>query len=80
MSTIKLLILLLRAVWLIGSVHAGSPWKVSCCQDGMHLQDGCSRFCIVGGFVAGTLDGGRIVVNLEFFRKVLGILLVFGLL
>jgi hypothetical protein len=45
----------------------------------MHLLDGCSRICFVGGYFSGTLEGGRMGDNLEFFGEVLGLFLVFCL-
>jgi len=45
----------------------------------MHWLDGCLRICVVGGYFSGTLDGGRMGDNLEFFGDVLGIFLVFCL-
>ena len=43
----------------------------------MHWLDGCSRIYIVGGYCSGTLEGGRMADNLEFFGEVLGLFLVF---
>jgi len=43
----------------------------------MHWLDGCSRICVVGGNFAGTLEGGQIGDNLEFFGEVLSHFLVF---
>jgi len=45
----------------------------------MHWLDGCSRICIVGGYFSGTLEGGWMGDNLEFFGEVLGLFLVFCL-
>ena len=77
--TIKLWILSLQALWALGSVQAASQLQISCCEDGMHLLDGCSRICIVGGYFSGTLVGGWMGDNLEFFGEVLGLFLVFCL-
>ena len=69
-STITLSILPLQALWPIGSVHAAAQLQISRCEDGMHWLDGCSRICVVGGYHSGTLEGGRMYDNLEFFGEV----------
>ena len=51
--------------------------QISHCDDARHWLDGCSRICIVGWDCSGTFEGGRMVDNLEFFREVLGLFLVF---
>jgi len=45
----------------------------------MHWLDGCSRIWVVGGYFSGTLEGGRMGDNLEFFCEVFGLFLVFCL-
>jgi len=45
----------------------------------MHWLDGSSRIWVVGGNFSGTVEGGWMGDNLEFFGKVLGIFLVFCL-
>jgi len=45
----------------------------------MHWLNGYSRFRIGGWDFSGTLDGGRMGDNLEFFGEVLGLFLVFCL-
>ena len=45
----------------------------------MHWLDSCSRICIVGGDFSGSLEGGRMGDNLEFFGEVLGLFLGFCL-
>jgi len=45
----------------------------------MHWLDSCSRICVEGGYFSGTLEGGQMGDNLEFFRKVVGLFLVFCL-
>jgi len=45
----------------------------------MHWLDGCLRICILGGYFSGTLEGGMMGDNLEFFGEVLGLFLVFRL-
>jgi len=46
----------------------------------MHWLDGCSRIRVVGAYFSGTLEGGQMGDNLEFFGEVLGLFLVFCLL
>jgi len=69
--------LLLQALWPIGSVQAAAQLQISRCEDGMHWLDSCSRLCVVGGYFPGTLEGGRMGDNLEFFGEVWGLFLVF---
>jgi len=76
-STITLRILPLQAVWPIGSVQVAAQLQISHCEDGMHWLDCSSRICIVGGYLSGTLEGGQMGDNLEFFGEVLGLFLVF---
>jgi len=45
----------------------------------MHWLDGCLRIRILGGYFSGTLEGGQMVDNLEFFGEILGLFLVFCL-
>ena len=45
----------------------------------MNWLDGCSRICVVGGYYSGTLEGGRMGDNLEFFGEVSGLFLLFCL-
>jgi len=45
----------------------------------MHWLDSCSRNNVVGGYFSGTLEGGRMGDNLEFFGEVLGLFLLFCL-
>jgi len=45
----------------------------------MHWLDGGSRICVVGGYFAGTVEGGRMGNKLDFFGEVLGLFLVFCL-
>jgi len=73
-STITLWILLLGALWPIWTVQAASQLQISQCEDGMHWLDGCSRICVAGAYFPGTLDGGRMGNNLEFFGDVLGLI------
>jgi len=65
-STIGLWIVPLQALWPIGSIQAAAKLQISCCEDGIHWLDGCSRICVVGGYVSGTLEGGRMGDNFEF--------------
>jgi len=78
-STITLWILPLQALWPIGSIQAAAQLQISRCEDGIHWLDGCLRICVVGGYLSGTLEGGRMGDNLEFFGEVLGLFLVFCL-
>jgi hypothetical protein len=41
--------------------------------------DGCLKIWIVGGYLSGTLDGGRMGDNLEYLGEVLGHFMVFCL-
>jgi len=75
-STITFWILPLQALWPIGSVQAASQLQISRCEDGMHRLDGCSRIYFVGGYISGTLEGGWMGDNLEFFGEGLGLFLV----
>ena len=79
-STITLRILPLQALWTIDSVQAAAQLQISRCEDGMHWLDGCLRIWVVGGYFSGTLGGGRMGDNLEFFGEVLGLFLVFCLI
>jgi len=45
----------------------------------MHLLDGCSKICVVHGYLSDTLEGGRMGDHLAFFSEVLGLFLVFCL-
>jgi len=45
----------------------------------MHWLDSCLMISVVGGYFSGTLEGGRMGDNLEFFGEVLGPFLVFCL-
>jgi len=78
-STITLWIHLLQTLWPIGSVQAAAQLQISRCEDGMHWLDGSSRICILGGYFCGSLEGGRMGDNFEFFGEVLGLFLVFCL-
>jgi len=78
-STITLWILPLQALWPIGSVQAAAQLQISCCEDRMHWLDSCLTICVMGGYLSGTLQGGRMGDNLEFFGEVLGLFLVFWL-
>jgi len=55
------------------------PAANCCCEDSMHWLDGCSRVSVLGGYFSGTLEGGWMGDNLEFFGEVLGLFLVFCL-
>jgi len=48
-STITLQLLLLWAVWLIGTSLAATPLLICRCEDGMHWLDCCSRIFFAGG-------------------------------
>jgi len=72
-------ILLLRDHWLIESVQVATQPQICCCEDGMHWLDGCSKISVLGGYISGTLEGGKMGDNLEFFVEVLGLFLVFCL-
>jgi len=76
---ITLLILPLQALWPIGSVQAAAQLQISRCEDGMYWLVGYSRTSVVGGNFSGTVEGGRMSDNLEFFGEVLGLFLVFWL-
>jgi len=78
-STITLWILPLQALWPIGCVQEAAQLQISRCEDGMHWLDGCLRISVVGGYFSGTLEGGRMGDNLEFFGEVLCLFLVFRL-
>jgi len=45
----------------------------------MHWLDSCWRICVVGGYLSGTLEGGRMGHNLEFFGEDMSLFLVFCL-
>jgi len=45
----------------------------------MQWLDGCSRICVAGGYFSGTLEGGQMRDNLDFFGEVFGLFLVFCL-
>jgi len=79
-STITFLIHRLPALWPIICVNGAIQLHICCCEDGMHRLDGCSRICIVSGYSSGTLEGGQMNDNLEYFIEVLGLFLVFYLL
>jgi len=70
-STIILWMILLQALSPIGSVNAAAQLQISHCKDRMHWLDGCSRICGVGRNFSGTLEGGQMGDNLEFFSEVL---------
>ena len=76
-SMITFWILPLQAVWPIGSIQPASQLQICRCENGMHWLDGCSRICIVGGYISETLEGGRMGDNLELFGCVLCVFLVF---
>jgi len=78
-STIRLWILPRQALRPIHTIQAAAQLQISDCEDGMHWLYGCSRICNVGGYFSGTLVGGRMGDNMEFFREVLGLFLVFCL-
>jgi len=46
----------------------------------MHWLDGYSKDCAMDGYFAGTLEGGWMGDNLQFFGEVLGLFLVFCIL
>jgi hypothetical protein len=46
----------------------------------MYWLDGGVRICIVSGYFYGTLEGGRTGDNLEIFRQIFGLFLVFYLI
>ena len=79
-SEIILWILLQPALWPIGNVHAATQRLVNHCEDGMYWLDCYSSICVVGVDFWGTLEGGRMGDNLEFFGEVFGLFLVFCLL
>ena len=70
----------LETLWPIERVQAAAQLQITRCEDGMHWLDGCLRICVVGGYFSGTLEGGRMGDNLEFFGEVLSLILVFCLL
>jgi len=74
--TITLWILPLQALWPKGSVQATALLQMSCSEDGMHRLHGNSRISVVGAYFSGTLEGGRMGDNLDFFGEVLGLFLV----
>jgi len=76
-SKITLWSLPLQALCPLRSVQAATQLQISHCEDGMHWLDGCSRICVVGVYFSGTLEGGQMGNNLEFFGEVLGLFLVF---
>jgi len=78
-STVTFWILQLWALWPIKSAGAAAQLQISHWEDGMHWLDGCLMICVVGGYLSGTLEGGRMGDNLEFFWEVLGPYLVFCL-
>ena len=63
-STITFWILLRKALWPIESLQAAAQLQISCCEDGIHWLDGCSRICVVGGYFSRTLEGGWMGDNL----------------
>jgi len=69
-STIGLLILPLQSLWPIGSVQAAAQLQISLSEDKMHWLDGCAKISVVGGYVSGTLQGGRRGDDLEFVGEV----------
>jgi hypothetical protein len=77
--TITLWILPLQALWPIGGVLAAAQLQISRCEDGMNWLDGFSTIGVVRGYSPGTLEGGQMGDNLEFFGEVLGLFLVFCL-
>jgi len=72
-------ILLWRAFWKVESVHSAVQLQIGYYEDGMYWLDGCSRHCVVGGFFSGTLQGGQMCDNLEFFGDILGLFLALSL-
>jgi len=36
----------------------------------MHWLDGCSRIWVVGGYLSGTLEGGRMGDNLKYYSQI----------
>jgi hypothetical protein len=75
MSTIIFIILLQLPHSTIGSIHAVALRQMGRREDGMHWLDGCSRIGIVGRYCSGTLEGGLISDNLEFFCRDFGFLI-----
>jgi hypothetical protein len=57
----------------MGSVQGANQLGISHCEDGMHSLDGCSRICVEGGQFSGSLGGGQMGDNLEYFDEVLGL-------
>jgi len=49
-TMITLSILPLWALWPLGSIHPVSQLQITCCRDGMHWVDACSRIRVVGGY------------------------------
>jgi len=68
-----------QALRPIGSVQAAAQLQISHCEDAMHWLDSCLMISVVGGYFSGTLEGGRMGDNLDFFGEVLGPFLVFCL-
>jgi len=72
-STITLEILLLQALWRMGSIQVAAQLLISHCEEEMHWLDSCSRICVVGGYISGTLESGWMGDNLVLFGEVLGL-------
>jgi hypothetical protein len=45
--------------------------QIDPCEDGMYLLNGFLRISFVGGYFSGTLEGGQMGNNLEFFIRFL---------
>jgi len=56
----------------MGSFEVAAQLQISCWEDGMQWLDRCPRICIVGEYCYGTLNGGWMSDNLEFFGDVFG--------
>jgi hypothetical protein len=67
-----------QALWQIRRVQAAAQLEIICCEYGMHWLDGCVTIWVLGGYFSGTLVGGWISDNLEFFGEILGCFLVLG--
>jgi hypothetical protein len=59
------------------NVQVAAELQITRCEDGMSWLDGFPRICVVGGYFSGTLEGGWMGDNLQFFGEVLGLCLVF---
>jgi len=70
----------LQAPRAIGIVQPAAQLQISHCEDGMDWLVRCWMICILSAYFPGTLEGGRMGDNLEFFGEVVGLFLVFCVL